>query len=132
MVRRPPRSTLFPYTTLFRSSAAGAASAARALAATADADVTFVHAVAPHAERHWAEPPVLGAGGAVRIVTGEPAPALSEVAREEDAALIVVGARRRGRFSRSLFGSVSGSVATAAPAPVMVVPLGTESHLRDL
>src|SRR5256885_17223109 len=26
MIRRPPRSTLFPYTTLFRSGAAGAAS----------------------------------------------------------------------------------------------------------
>src|SRR2546429_5703670 len=29
MIRRPPRSTLFPYTTLFRSCAAAAASAAR-------------------------------------------------------------------------------------------------------
>src|SRR5258708_26784245 len=29
MIRRPPRSTLFPYTTLFRSRHAGAAAAAR-------------------------------------------------------------------------------------------------------
>src|SRR3712207_7343614 len=29
MIRRPPRSTLFPYTTLFRSTAAGAARARR-------------------------------------------------------------------------------------------------------
>src|SRR2546430_3130319 len=29
MIRRPPRSTLFPYTTLFRSSAARAAAAAK-------------------------------------------------------------------------------------------------------
>src|SRR2546426_1668188 len=29
MIRRPPRSTLFPYTTLFRSGAAATASAAR-------------------------------------------------------------------------------------------------------
>src|SRR5437667_2135115 len=33
MIRRPPRSTLFPYTTLFRSVAAAAAGAARARAA---------------------------------------------------------------------------------------------------
>src|SRR2546429_6834184 len=32
MIRRPPRSTLFPYTTLFRSSAAGASVPARVLA----------------------------------------------------------------------------------------------------
>src|SRR2546422_6451604 len=31
MIRRPPRSTLFPYTTLFRSERAGAALAQRAL-----------------------------------------------------------------------------------------------------
>src|SRR5438132_5698892 len=29
MIRRPPRSTLFPYTTLFRSTATGSASSAR-------------------------------------------------------------------------------------------------------
>src|SRR3712207_9252467 len=32
MIRRPPRSTLFPYTTLFRSSAAGRRGAAEAVA----------------------------------------------------------------------------------------------------
>src|SRR5260221_5498208 len=39
MIRRPPRSTLFPYTTLFRSknSAHGAARAARTTAARASA-----------------------------------------------------------------------------------------------
>src|SRR2546426_4839666 len=31
MIRRPPRSTLFPYTTLFRSGAVGGAEEARAL-----------------------------------------------------------------------------------------------------
>src|SRR6266496_4647833 len=31
MIRRPPRSTLFPYTTLFRSHAMGAAQKARAV-----------------------------------------------------------------------------------------------------
>src|SRR3989442_14591756 len=32
MIRRPPRSTLFPYTTLFRSSVRGGAAAARSVA----------------------------------------------------------------------------------------------------
>src|SRR3712207_7922244 len=39
MIRRPPRSTLFPYTTLFRSPRAGGAEAGReACAARADGD----------------------------------------------------------------------------------------------
>src|SRR3712207_8273554 len=38
MMRRPPRSTLFPYTTLFRSSAIG----------DADARVRALSALAPH------------------------------------------------------------------------------------
>src|SRR2546430_11887851 len=35
MIRRPPRSTLFPYTTLFRSRVAGAVAVAAGLALTA-------------------------------------------------------------------------------------------------
>src|SRR5256885_10845999 len=35
MIRRPPRSTLFPYTTLFRSCPAGSSVTAEPLAATA-------------------------------------------------------------------------------------------------
>src|SRR2546430_7187998 len=42
MIRRPPRSTLFPYTTLFRSKAASSARAAAAAAAIAIAAVTEV------------------------------------------------------------------------------------------
>src|SRR2546430_5242382 len=43
MIRRPPRSTLFPYTTLFRSHQAGAEGAARhALARTAAVEVDLV------------------------------------------------------------------------------------------
>src|SRR3712207_8252783 len=38
MIRRPPRSTLFPYTTLFRSSIAGCM---RAVAQRQDLEVTF-------------------------------------------------------------------------------------------
>src|SRR2546428_10214214 len=42
MIRRPPRSTLFPYTTLFRSGSA--AGAIRALAAAAAKDVCVLGA----------------------------------------------------------------------------------------
>src|SRR5438105_12351908 len=38
MIRRPPRSTLFPYTTLFRSLVLAAAAAAKGLSAQADRD----------------------------------------------------------------------------------------------
>src|SRR3712207_7617283 len=42
MIRRPPRSTLFPYTTLFRSAAAAARDAAR-LRALYAADFAHTH-----------------------------------------------------------------------------------------
>src|SRR2546427_7344095 len=45
MIRRPPRSTLFPYTTLFRSSATGA-NAIAGIAAFASGSVHGVAAVA--------------------------------------------------------------------------------------
>src|SRR3712207_8811911 len=47
MIRRPPRSTLFPYTTLFRSQAAGAPQGARG----------------PRADRRAGEPLQEGAAG---------------------------------------------------------------------
>src|SRR3712207_3655410 len=43
MIRRPPRSTLFPYTTLFRSVRHCAPSSARALSHVADLGVKVVH-----------------------------------------------------------------------------------------
>src|SRR2546427_11821320 len=42
MIRRPPRSTLFPYTTLFRSRAGGAAAAPRRAAAQPDIGGTLL------------------------------------------------------------------------------------------
>src|ERR1051325_170138 len=61
MIRRPPRSTLFPYTTLFRSRAAAV------LIARARRHRVVVHAVraGPGAERAVvaAGPPAPGAGG---------------------------------------------------------------------
>src|SRR2546430_13666202 len=43
MIRRPPRSTLFPYTTLFRSRPAGAAEDARDLGVECRRAVPSVH-----------------------------------------------------------------------------------------
>src|SRR5438552_14779461 len=54
MIRRPPRSTLFPYTTLFRSLTATAlASAAQAAAATTH-DMS-VPGLQPRSEEHTSE-----------------------------------------------------------------------------
>src|SRR3712207_8492333 len=63
MIRRPPRSTLFPYTTLFRSAAAGQAPARRARG------VLGVHPGAARALGGQRDP--AGGAGPVR---GAPAP----------------------------------------------------------
>src|SRR2546426_5655187 len=47
MIRRPPRSTLFPYTTLFRSLAADTTAQAVGLRATARAAVRLARPLAP-------------------------------------------------------------------------------------
>src|SRR5690242_21033683 len=56
-MRRPPRSTLFPYTTLFRSAAAPAALGPnRAAAAAASAAAFFAHAASStRSEEHTSE-----------------------------------------------------------------------------
>src|SRR5258708_15600545 len=48
MIRRPPRSTLFPYTTLFRSAAWGPATSPRGAAAGLLAAWTGVSSLASH------------------------------------------------------------------------------------
>src|SRR5256885_10667417 len=51
MIRRPPRSTLFPYTTLFRSSATSAGSQLRRKGArAATASIIFERSLTPRAE----------------------------------------------------------------------------------
>jgi nucleotide-binding universal stress UspA family protein len=52
---------------------------------------------------------------------GKPAAALLEVARQEQADLLVVGRRGHGGFTGLLMGSVSRTVAQRAPVPVAVV-----------
>lgn len=57
-----------------------------------------------------------------RVELGEPAERLAAVSDEEQAELLVVGSRGRGRFSAALLGSVSADVAARAPCPVAIVP----------
>jgi nucleotide-binding universal stress UspA family protein len=56
-----------------------------------------------------------------RVERGVPAPRLVDVARDEEAALIVVGAEGKGAFRRAVLGSVSNSLIRVADRPVLVV-----------
>ncbi len=124
--------------------AARAASTAVEFSERMGSRLTFVHAVDRHSEvtdEEWLASeavPVAGLDGygpdssapaPARVVAGDPADVLERVAHEEHAALIVVGTRRRGRFARVLFGSVSAALTARASCPVMVVPPGAESQL---
>src|SRR3712207_7493928 len=55
MIRRPPRSTLFPYTTLFRSDGGGLSSASRPHVGWAPPTV-----LPPSTRGRWAEPTLRG------------------------------------------------------------------------
>ena len=57
-----------------------------------------------------------------RSVVGDPAEQIVSVAQEEDAEMVVVGSRGRGRLAAGLLGSVSSWVAAHAASPVVVVP----------
>jgi nucleotide-binding universal stress UspA family protein len=60
----------------------------------------------------------------VRVLAGEPAAAICELAAEVEARAIVLGSRGRGGFTRALLGSVSDYVVRSAPCTVVV----TGSH----
>ena len=53
---------------------------------------------------------------------GDPADAIIEAARREQADVIVVGRRGRGRLAGLVLGSVSSKLVSLAPCIVMVVP----------
>ena len=57
---------------------------------------------------------------------GEAGPAMSRLAEEIGADVIVVGSRGRGALKRALLGSVSTHVTNNAPCPVLVVRAGTD------
>lgn len=57
-----------------------------------------------------------------RVLSGNPAESLADLADEEAAMLIVVGSRGRGAFKAAFLGSVSNSLIGIARRPVLVVP----------
>jgi nucleotide-binding universal stress UspA family protein len=59
-----------------------------------------------------------------RVVIGNPAERLAELADDEGAELVVVGSRGRGAFKAAFLGSVSNSLVGVARCPVLIVPPG--------
>ncbi|HSJ24153.1 MAG TPA: universal stress protein [Longimicrobiales bacterium] len=59
----------------------------------------------------------------VRIVEGDVADRVAEVARDVGAAYIVVGTRGRGSLARLILGDTTQSILQRTPCPVIVVPL---------
>jgi nucleotide-binding universal stress UspA family protein len=62
-----------------------------------------------------------------RVIVGLPAERLADLADDEDAELIVVGSRGRGRFKAAFLGSVSNSLVGVARCPVLIVPPGASA-----
>ena len=68
-----------------------------------------------------------------RVAVGEPAALLGQIAAEEAADLILVGARARGWRRRSLESRLADELETETPVPVLVAPPRTrrgEQRLR--
>lgn len=59
-----------------------------------------------------------------RLLVGDPAERLGEVAVRERAAMIVVGSRGRGPFTSALLGSVSSALIAKAPVPAVIATEG--------
>jgi nucleotide-binding universal stress UspA family protein len=57
-----------------------------------------------------------------RVAVGEPATLLGQIAAEEAADVIVVGARSRGWRRRSLESALADELKTETPVPVVVAP----------
>lgn len=77
-------------------------------------------------------PQCLVPGPATRVITGHgpAAQIINQVAAEQHAGLIVVGAGRHGRARRVLFGSVPMELAASAARPVLVVPQDVRAAWR--
>lgn len=111
--------------------ATAAVDAAGALATASDAsiDVVGVHRFLP-TDQAGLSAAVRGAAGALRerglhvhehVRRGDPALVLADVAAEQNARLIVVGAGERGKTARRVIGSVADFVAERAPCDVLIV-----------
>ncbi len=72
----------------------------------------------------------LGAIAERRVAFGSQADAIRDVADEVNAALVVVGTRRRGALRSALAGSVSLDLKAESSRPVLIVPTGTRAALR--
>lgn len=71
--------------------------------------------------REWAAP--LGLSNAEhRVFMGDPAKHLLQIAKDEDATMLVTGSRMLGPIERLFLASVSSEVAAGASCPVAVVP----------
>jgi len=64
----------------------------------------------------------LGSGVDLHSTEGAPAQRLIDEVKHLDADLLVVGSRGRGPIGSAVFGSVSRTLVTGAPCPVVVVP----------
>jgi nucleotide-binding universal stress UspA family protein len=65
-----------------------------------------------------------------RVAFGSEAEAIAQLAGEEDAALVVIGTRRRGALRAAPAGSISLELVSASPVPVLVVPTEARLPLR--
>lgn len=133
--------------------ARGAARAAAALAERLRLRLVLVHAVTA-AARPTGAPPLaelaaeveaergagerlladvgreLGVDVRTLVRPGAAAPCLAAVAREERAALVVVGSRGTGALRATFAGAVTDELVAQAPCPVMVVPPGVAEGPR--
>jgi nucleotide-binding universal stress UspA family protein len=67
-------------------------------------------------------------GSASYVLTGQPGPAICELAAALDAAAIVIGSRGHGGLRRAVLGSVSDHVVRHAPCTVVVTgPEGVDT-----
>ena len=61
-------------------------------------------------------------GATMRTEIGSAADRIIDVCKEETAAFVVLGSRGRGDLKSAVLGSVSNTVASRAPCPVVIVP----------
>lgn len=67
----------------------------------------------------------------VRVVEGSPAAAITDVAGDMQADVIVVGVPRRGAVARALFGATAARLLRLASVPVLAVPDVTSDTIVD-
>ena len=91
-------------------------------------DPALIHDASAGAGAHLLEPAqalcrAAGVAFECEVVSGDPVPALCDLAEEYGCAAIVVGAHGKGALASALRGSVSHDLAHASPVPVTIVRL---------